>query len=88
MKKDAKDDLELHPWLKGFEKKSESDKIDILKERIKELDNLLGTASVLIICLAFFIVVVIIALFAGSAISLSSDAGNALIGFVKSNIKK
>lgn len=87
-KPDTKDDLELHPWLKGFDKKHGNEKIDILKERVKALDNLVGTSSVLILCQMFFIAAIFIGLFAGSVFNLSSDAGSTLISFVKSNIKK
>ena len=53
---DNKDNLELHPWLKNFDKKQGNEKIDILKERVKELDNLVGTASVIIICIVLMCV--------------------------------
>jgi len=88
MKKHHETKDDEHPWLNGFEKKHGNEKIDILKERIKELDNLVGTASVIIVCQSIIIVAIIVGMFIGSAVNISSDTANSIISLVKSNIKK
>jgi len=88
MKKHHETKDDEHPWLNGFEKKHGNEKIDILKKRIKELDNLVGTASVIIVCQLILFLGLIIGLVFSGAVSVSSDAASSMIGFVKSNFKK
>jgi hypothetical protein len=47
-------DYTAHPWLVGYEKKNDKQKIDTLTEQVKYLENLIGTISVMIF--GFFIV--------------------------------
>lgn len=44
----ADHDYEAHPWLIGYEKKNDKQKIDTLVEQIKYLENLIGIVSVII----------------------------------------
>ena len=88
MKKNHETKDSEHPWLNGFEKKHGNEKIDILKEKIKELVDLVGTASVIIVCQSILIVAIIVGMFMGSVVNMSSDTTNSIIGLVKSNIKK
>jgi hypothetical protein len=44
----AEHDYESHPWLVGYDKKNEKQKIDTLTEQVKYLENLVGTISVII----------------------------------------
>jgi hypothetical protein len=69
--------LTLHPWVKNFEKKKMEEKIDVLKDRVKELDNLVGTSSVLIICMMLLCIFVL-----AIAVIASSD----VVGMLKSRL--
>lgn len=39
----------VHPWLIGFDKKSDKEKILTIVEQLKYLENLIGTISVIMI---------------------------------------
>ena len=51
----SSEDLEKHPWLENWDKKTDSSKIVVLQEQIMYLENLIGTMSVILISL--FVVV-------------------------------
>jgi hypothetical protein len=42
-------DFAAHPWLVGFEKKTDKEKLATIVEQVKYLENLLGTVSVIVI---------------------------------------
>ena len=42
-------DLAAHPWLIGFEKKTDKEKLATMLEQIKRLENLIGVVSVIVI---------------------------------------
>lgn len=87
MKKDneeAKDDLELHPWLKRFDKKDPEEQIIVLKEKIKELENNLGTGSILLICFIILVLALMLQAVIIGTIGISNESVNAIIGLIKS----
>jgi len=45
----ADHDYDSHSWLVGFEKKNENQKIEVIIERLKYLENLVGTISVILL---------------------------------------
>jgi hypothetical protein len=45
----AEHDYESHPWLVGFEKKTDKEKLAAMVEQIKYLENLIGVVSVILI---------------------------------------
>ena len=42
-------DYEAHPWLVGFDKKDNNQKIETLTEQVKYLENLVGTISIILL---------------------------------------
>ena len=42
-------DFAAHPWLVGFEKKTDKEKLAAVVEQVKYLENLVGTVSVIVI---------------------------------------
>ena len=42
-------DFAAHPWLVGFEKKTDKEKLATIVEQVKYLENLLCTVSVIVI---------------------------------------
>jgi hypothetical protein len=42
-------DFSAHPWLVGFEKKDDKQKIASMVEQLKYLENLIGTVSVIVL---------------------------------------
>jgi hypothetical protein len=42
-------DFAAHPWLVGFERKNDKEKLATIVEQVKYLENLLGTVSVIVI---------------------------------------
>ena len=42
-------DFEAHPWLVGFEKKNEKEKLAAVVEQLKYLENLIGTVSMIVL---------------------------------------
>jgi hypothetical protein len=42
-------DFAAHPWLVGFEKKTDKDKLATIVEQVKYLENLLGTVSIILL---------------------------------------
>jgi hypothetical protein len=42
-------DYAAHPWLIGFEKKTDKEKLAAMVEQIKYLENLVGVVSVIVI---------------------------------------
>jgi hypothetical protein len=62
----ADHDYEAHPWLVGFEKKNDNQKIEVIIERLKYLENLVGTISVILLgSVAIVLVLMIISIFTG-----------------------
>jgi hypothetical protein len=45
----ADHDYNSQPWLVGFEKKNDNQKIEVIIERLKYLESLVGTISVILL---------------------------------------
>jgi hypothetical protein len=45
----ADHDYNSHPWLVGLEKKNDNQKIEVIIERLKYLESLVGTISVILL---------------------------------------
>jgi hypothetical protein len=59
-------DFAAHPWLVGFERKDDKQKIVAIVEQLKYLENLIGTISVILISsVAIVLVLMIISIFTG-----------------------
>jgi hypothetical protein len=62
----AEHDYEAHPWLIGFDKKDNNQKIEALTEQVKYLENLIGTISViLLVTVSLFLVLMVISFVTG-----------------------
>lgn len=57
----SKEDAESHPWLASWNKAEDNDvKLDIMRKRIMEIDDLLGTASVIMVVIMIFFVTILL----------------------------
>ena len=74
----ADHDYELYPWLIEFDKKSDKQKMDIVVERVKYLENLIGTVSIILI--SFICVFVVLA---GMSVVFGSVSISSLISLIK-----
>ena len=45
----AEHDYDAHPWLVGFDKKDDKQKIAAMVEQLKYLENLVGTVSIIVL---------------------------------------
>jgi hypothetical protein len=62
----ADHDYDSHPWLVGFEKKTENQKIEVIIERLKYLESLVGTISVILLgSVCLFVVLMAISVVTG-----------------------
>lgn len=79
------DEVAAHPWLQQYERASghPKEQLDILKERIIEIEDNLGTSSVWLICLTM----IVIALAFAGVITGSIGFGGELINNLTSMIK-
>jgi hypothetical protein len=71
----SSEDISNHPWLSAWNKIDESGKIDILRAKVTELEDLLGTASIILIILVsillFIAIVFFLNMFGSGSISMS-----------------
>ena len=78
-------DIQDHPWLSAWNSIDQGGKIDILRDKVSELEDLLGTLSVIMITLLAILAMVALALvvtaFTGGSISASQ--ANQVSGFIK-----
>jgi hypothetical protein len=69
------EDIQNHPWLKTWDKIEDKEKIEVLKDRIIEIDDLLGTASIILITLVIILIgtagVIFISGVTGGSVSMS-----------------
>jgi len=79
------DEVSAHPWLQQYERAAghPKEQLDILKERIIEIEDNLGTSSVWLICLTM----IVIALAFAGMITGSIGFGNELINNLTAMIK-
>ena len=76
----SKEDIENHPWLASWNKIENDVKIDIMRARIMEIDDLLGTASVILIVVILFLIAIILMYLIGNGMSVNPKD---LMGMVK-----
>jgi uncharacterized Tic20 family protein len=74
----ANHDLETHPWLNEFDKKSDKQKMDTVINQIKYLESLVGTISIILI--SFICVFVVLA---GMSVVFGSVSISSLISLIK-----
>ena len=80
-------DIQDHPWLSAWNSIDQGGKIDILRAKVSELEDLLGTLSVIMITitllaiLAMVAVALVVTAFTGGSISASQ--ANQVSGFIK-----
>ena len=79
------EDIEKHPWLRTWDKIEDKERIDVLKDRMIEIDDLLGTSSVILITLISILLGIIFFIFLSgfTSGSISMSQVNQLGGFVK-----
>lgn len=67
----SSEDLEKHPWLANWDKKTDSSKIIILQEQLMYIENLIGTMSVILIILFVVVAILILLLIFKGSISIN-----------------
>jgi len=81
----SNEDIEKHPWLKTWDKIEDKEKIEVLKDRIIEIADLLGTSSIILITLILILfgiaIFIFISGFTGGSINMSQV--NQISGLVK-----
>ena len=78
-------DIQDHPWLSAWNSIDQGGKIDILRAKVSELEDLLGTLSVIMITLLAILAMVALALVvtAFTEGSISTSQANQVSGFIK-----
>ena len=81
----SNEDISNHPWLSQWNTIDQNGKIDILRVKVTELEDLIGTASViLIIVISIAVILLIIMLIGGlSGGSVSMSEVSQIGGLVK-----
>ena len=81
----SNEDISNHPWLSPWNKIDQNGKIDILRVKVAELEDLIGTASVILITVISIAVILLIIMLIGglSGGSLSMSEVSQIGGLVK-----
>lgn len=81
----SNEDISNHPWLSPWNKIDQNGKIDILRVKVTELEDLIGTASVILITVISIAVILLIIMLIGglSGGSLSMSEVSQIGGLVK-----
>ena len=81
----SNEDISNHPWLSPWNKIDQNGKIDILRVKVTELEDLIGTASVILITVISIAVILLIIMFIGglSGGSVSMSEVSQIGGLVK-----
>jgi hypothetical protein len=74
----ASNDFENYPWLIEFDKKTDKQKMDIVIQRIKYLESLVGTLSVILV--SFICVFIVLA---GMSVVFGNVSISSLISLIK-----
>jgi hypothetical protein len=83
---DKQDDLEFHPWLVNYRKKNEIEKVEILTDAVKQIENNLGFVSILSLINSILIIGLIFGALLTGVVSVGSELSNSLIGLAKNKI--
>jgi len=79
----SKEDIDNHPWLASWNKIDNDARIDVLRAKVSELEDNLGTASVIIITLIAILLLVLVISLLGSGSSISMSQISQIGGIVK-----
>lgn len=81
----SNEDISNHPWLSPWNKIDQNGKIDILRVKVTELEDLIGTASVILITVISIAVILLIIMLIGglSGGSVSMSEVSQIGGLVK-----
>ena len=80
----SREDLEKHPWLAKWDKVDTEERLDILRIKTMELENLLGTASVILVTGGIFIfILVFVTVLGSSGGAVSMDDVGKVSGIIK-----
>jgi hypothetical protein len=91
MAKTAKENEEeelagMHPWIVGYHKRQLEDKVEVLKERVVELENNMGIATLLTLFNGIIMIGLVIGALVTGSIGMSGQMADAIIGFAKQKI--
>jgi hypothetical protein len=78
----SREDIDNHPWLTNWNKIDNDARLDVLRAKVSELEDNLGTASIIIITLVI-ILVVSLGLMLLNGLSSGSVSINDVNGLVK-----
>lgn len=80
----SREDIEKHVWLAKWDKADTEERLDILRVKTMEIENLLGTASVIsIITVIFIFAIVFVTALGSSGGAVSMDDVGKVSGIIK-----
>ena len=85
-KEKLSDEVAAHPWLQQYDKAAghPKEQLEILKDRIIEIEDNLGTSSVWIICLTMIVIALAFAGVITGSIGFGGELINDLTSLIKS----
>lgn len=79
----SREDIDNHPWLASWNKIDNDARLDVLRAKVSELEDNLGTASIIIITLVIILIVSLGLFLFGNESSVSMAQVSQLGGMVK-----
>jgi len=83
-KEKVPDEVADHPWLANFDKKNPKEQLEILKDKLVEIEDNLGIASVWMICLTMIVIALTFGAVITGSVGLSGELINNLTAMIKS----
>lgn len=76
----------MHPWIAGYHKRQLEDKVEVLKDKVIEIESNIGIATLITIFNSIIMVGLVIGALVTGSIGMSSEMADAIIGFAKDKI--
>lgn len=78
------DEIANHRWLENFDEKNPREQLEILRDRVVEIEDNLGTSSVWLICLTMIVIALAFAGVITGSIGFGGELINNLTAMIKS----
>jgi uncharacterized protein YhaN len=78
------DEIANHQWLENFDEKNPREQLEILRDRVVEIENNLGTSSVWLICLTMIVIALSFTALITGSIGFGGELMNNLTAMIKS----
>ena len=76
----------MHPWIVGYHKRQLEDKVEVIKDKVIEIEDNLGIATLLTIFNMIIMIGLVIGALVTGSVGMSSELADAIIGFAKEKI--